>query len=131
MSTTALIIVILGFSIMLSRGPLVVAPTKTRDTYLKLFDTDRKMRLMGVIMGAVSALILWALWGLGDTASLVLKNIAGLVLVLSVFGMIAFPGRARILATRVWTAFTPGVLRALGALAVVFGALIVWYGLSL
>jgi len=131
MSTTALIIVLLGISIMLSRAPLIVAPTKTRDTYLKLFDTDGKMRVMGLIMGAVSALIIWAVWGLGDTASLAVRYVAGLVFFLSVFSMIPFPAFSKRLATSVWTAFTPTVLRLLGTIAVIVGGLIVWYGLSL
>jgi len=131
MSTTALIIVILGVSIVLSRAPLIVAPEAVRNTYLKLFDTDGKMRLMGVIMGAVSALILWVLWGLGDAAAMVVKYVAGFVLVLSVAAMIPFPAWARRLATNVWSAFSPGVLRLLGAIAVAVGGLIIWYGLSL
>lgn len=131
MSTTALIIVILGASIVLSRAPLIIAPEAVRGTYLKLFDTDGKMRLMGVIMGAVSTLILWVLWGLGDTAAMAVKYVAGLVLVLSVAAMIPFPAWARRLATNVWSAFSPGVLRLLGVLAVAVGGLIIWYGLSL
>lgn len=131
MSTTALIIVILGAAIVLSRAPLVIAPEAVRGTYLKLFDTDGKMRLMGVIMGAVSALILWAVWGLRDTGSLALTYIAGFVLVLSLAAMIPFPAWARRLATKVWSAFSPGVLRLLGAIAVAVGGLIIWYGLSL
>jgi len=131
MSTTALIIVILGVSIVLSRAPLIVAPEAVRGTYLKLFDTDGKMRLMGIIMGAVSALIIWAVWGLRDTGSLALTYIAGFVLILSLAAMIPFPAWARRLATNVWSAFSPGVLRLLGAFAVAVGGLIIWYGLSL
>jgi len=116
---------------MASRGPLVVAPTATRDTYLKLFDTSGKMRAMGLIMGGVAALILWAVWGLTDIASVVLQYIAGLVLVLSVIAMIPFPAFSSRLATKIWTAFSPGVLRVLGALSLAVGGLIVWYGFSL
>lgn len=131
MSAAALIIVILGAAIVLSRAPLIIAPEAVRGTYLKLFDTDGKMRLMGVIMGAVSATIVWLTWGIGDTASQVLRDIAGVVLVLSVCAMIPFPAWARRLATNVWSAFSPGVLRLLGVLAVAVWGLIIWYGLSL
>jgi len=131
MSTTALIIILLGLSIVLTRAPLVVAPEAVRGTYLKLFDTDNKMRLMGVIMGAVSALIIWAVWGVPDLASHILRYVAGFVLVVSVLVMIPFPTYAKRLAVSVWTGFSPGTLRVLGTLAVIVGALIVWYGLSL
>ena len=131
MSTTALIIVLLGLSIMISRAPLIVAPTKTRDTYLKLFDTDGKMRVMGLIMGAVSALIIWAVWGLGDIASLAVTYVAGFVLFLSLVAMIPFPAFSSRLATNVWMAFPPMAMRFMGALAVGVGGLLVWYGLNL
>jgi hypothetical protein len=131
MSTTALIIVLLGLSIMISRAPLIVAPTKTRDTYLKLFDTDGKMRVMGLIMGAVSALIIWAVWGLGDIASLAVTYVAGFVLFLSLVAMIPFPAFSSRLAINVWMAFPPMAMRFMGALAVGVGGLLVWYGLNL
>jgi len=131
MSTTALIIVLLGLSIMVSRAPLLVAPEQTRSTYLRLFDTAGKMRVMGLVMGAIAGLILWLVWGLADTPSVAVQFLAGLILVLAVIAMIPFPDFSSGLATRVWSAFSPGVLRVLGALAIVVGGLIVWYGFSL
>ena len=131
MSITALMIVVLGLSIALSRAPLIVAPVKVRDAYLKLFDTPGKMRIMGFVMGAVAAAIAWAVWDVGEAASEIVKWVALYVLVLAALVMLPFPAFASRLATSVWMAFPPTALRFMGALAVAIGGLIIWYGPSL
>ncbi len=131
MTVTAYIIVLLGLSIMISRAPLAVAPEKTRNTYISLFDTPGKMRIMGIVMGLFAALIAWGVWADTIIATLVVKYVAFLVLALALLAMIPFPAFSSRLAMTVWRAFPPPVLRVMGVLAVIIGGLIVWYGFSL
>jgi len=131
MSTTALILVIFGLSIMLSRGPLVIAPTRTRAMYLKLFDTDAHMRILGVVFAVISAMVVWSVWGVSGVAAQWITYIGGFVFLLAVFAMVLMPAPFRRLATTIWSAFGPTTLRVLGLLAVLFGGWMVWYGLSL
>ena len=131
MSITALILVLFGLSIMLSRAPLIVAPEATRQTYLNLFNTPVRMRVLGLVFAVVFALILWAVWEIPDLASQVVRYVAGFVLALSLLAMIPFPQFASDLAVKVWMAFSPPILRVMGLFAVIVGGLIAWYGLSL
>jgi len=131
MSTPALIIIILGISIMLTRAPLIIAPVKTRDTYIQLFDTEIKMRALGVIMGGLSAICIMAVRGIPGAASLAIMYVSMFVLVLALVAMIPFPAFASRLATNVWMAFPPLAMRLMGALAVAVGGLLVWYGMGL
>jgi uncharacterized protein YjeT (DUF2065 family) len=131
MSITALILVLFGLSIMVSRAPLLVAPEATRNTYLNLFNTPGRMRVLGLAFAIVFALILWAVWGIPDLASQIVRYVAGFVLILALLAMIPVPAFASRLAVKVWMAFPPPMLRVMGLFAVIVGGLIVWYGFSL
>ncbi len=130
MSALAILIVILGVSIVLSRAPLVVAPQQTRDAYLRLFDTDSKMRLLAATIGAVGVIAVWAALGVPGTVAAIVNGF-GLFMGFVAFGAILLPGLARKFATSVWTSFGTTAMRFMGALAVIFGLFLVYYGLSL
>jgi len=131
MSTLAIILVIMGSLIVLTRGPLVFAPTRTRDTYMRLFDSDKRMRGLGVLFTALSALVIWSLWGVAGITAQVILYLGGLIFFVGFVGMILFPGPSRKMASAVWGGFNGPTLRVLGLLAVVFGAWLIFYGLSL
>ncbi len=131
MSATALILVIVGLSLMLSRGPLLVAPVKTRDTYLRLFETERRMRVLGLVFGAISALVAWSVWEEPGTTAQVIAYFALFILVLPAGSMILFPGPMQKLATNIWNAFGEKTMRVMGLLSLAFGAWLVYFGLGL
>lgn len=131
MSTTALILVIAGLSMIASRGPLMVAPGRIRDTYLRLFDTDGHMRALGLVFAAVSAFVVWSIWGVTGTTAQVITYFGGFIFLLAVFAMVLMPARMRKLATNIWTGFGERTLRVLGLGGVVIGGWLIWYGMGL
>ncbi len=131
MSTTALIIIIFGCLIALTRGPLIVAPGKTRDVYLRLFATDGRMRLLGVVFAVISASIAWSMWGVPGSAAQAISYFALFILVLPAGSMMLLPGPMQKFATTIWGGFGEGTLRVMGLLAVILGAWLVYYGMGL
>lgn len=131
MSTLSLILIIFGLSIMLSRGPLVIAPIATRDTYKKLFNSALRMRLLGGVFTVVAAYVYWLTMNEPSLTGQIVRYFAGFIAVLGLVVFIIFAGPASRLAMSIWGAFPPNVLRGLGALAVAFGAWLVYLGLTL
>lgn len=131
MTTLALIITIVGASLILSRAPLVFAPVATRETYKHLFDTPMKMRLLGAVFAAVAAWVYWLTMNEASIAGQVVRYFAGFIAVIGFFAMVLFPKPMKTLALNTWDSFSPVVLRGLGAIAVAFGAWLVYYGLTM
>jgi len=131
MSTLALVIVIAGLMIIASRAPLVFAPEATRAFYLKLFETDARMRTLGGMIAILGALLIWGAWGENSTTATAILAFGVLIVAIAAYLFIAFPHWARKLATSIWGGFSTSVLRLLGLVAVVVGLAIATYGLSL
>ena len=131
MTGIAVFLVVFGILIILSRGPLIVAPGRTRDLYLKLFLSERRMRNYGIIIGLVAALVAYTFMGVQGTAPLVVVAVSLLVVVIAACFLIPFPASANRLAMKVWSAFSPPVLRVIGLVSVLFGMWLVFFGFAL
>ncbi len=131
MSAFAIVLVVMGLMIAVTRAPLVFAPGATRDLYMHLFETDARMRWLGVMISAFGAVCIWAAAEVPGTLPAVIFTIGIFMIVVGVIGMIFFPGWSRPLATKVWKAFSESTMRILGGLAVIFGLLLAGYGFSL
>ena len=131
MSGTALFLVIFGILIILSRGPLIVAPERTRNMYLKLFRSDRRMRVFGIVMGTAAAFVAYGFWGIPGTAPLVVFYIASFMFLTMAVWMVPFPASANRVAMKIWSAFSPAVLRIIGFVSVAFGMWLVFFGFGL
>ncbi len=130
MSPLALVLVIIGLLIAVSRAPLIVAPEGTRSLYLKLMETDGRMRALAVMILVLGGIMIWASAPETTTVAAIVYWLGLLMLAIAAF-FIILPGQARSLATSTWGSFSPGVLRGLGLVALVFGLLVAAYGLSL
>lgn len=130
MSPLALVLVIIGLLIAASRAPLIIAPEGTRSLYLKLMETDGRMRALAIMIIALGALMIWASAPEPTAVANIVYWLGLLMLAIATF-FILLPGQARRLATTTWSSFSTGVLRGLGLVALVFGLLVAAYGLSL
>ena len=131
MTPLALVLVIFGLLIAISRAPFIIAPGATRAFYLKWFETDARMRGLGLLVIALGAALIWA----GGTDETTIAKICfGLGLFMVTLGAVFFillPGLARTLSNRVWNSFSEPVLRLIGLAAVIFGLAVAWYGWTL
>lgn len=131
MTPLAVVVVILGLLIAVTRAPFIFAPSATRIFYMKWFETDGRMRVLGILVLAIGAALVWV----SGTEETTLSKIAfGFGIFMSAFGAIVFilfPTPARNLANKIWNSFSDPMLRVLGFIAVLFGLAIANYGLSL
>jgi len=130
MSPLALVLIVIGLLIAASRAPLIVAPESTRSLYLKLMETDGRMRGLALLITLLGAAMIWASAPEAGTVAVAVYWLGLLMLAIATF-FILLPGQARRLATSTWGSFSTGVLRGLGLVALIFGLLVAAYGLNL
>lgn len=131
MSALAIAIIIFGLLILVTRGPLVYAPDKARNRLIGLFDSERKMRMMGITIAALGAFFIWAADGATGGWAVAVYLFGILALMISLLSMIPFPGRMQPLATRIWKGFSETTLRLIGLTSTVFGAWLLFVGFTL
>lgn len=131
MTSLALFLVVLGVLIILSRGPLIVAPIRTRDAYIKLLRSDRRMRMFGIVVGSFGALVAYTVHGLTGTLAQAVFYLSLFVVLIMAVWFVPFPKSANRVAVKAWTAFSPLVLRMIGAVSVLFGMWLVFLGFGL
>ncbi len=131
MSVLAIAVIVFGLLILVTRGPLVYAPDKTRNRLVGLFDSERKMRMMGIVIAALGAFFIWAADGAIGGWAVAVYLFGILALMISLLLMIPFPGRMQPLATRVWNGFSQTTLRLIGLTSTVFGAWLIYVGFTL
>lgn len=131
MGVLALFFVILGIAIIVTRAPLIVAPERARRLVLRIIGTDQRMRIFGIFVAFLGALLVWVGGSQPGAVAQVVFYLGFFMVLIAALAMIPLPGQSRKLATRVWERFTPRTLRIIGTLAVLFGAFLVLYGLSL
>ncbi len=130
MSPLALVLIVLGLLIAISRAPLIIAPESTRSFYLKLMQTDGRMQGLALLIILLGAAMIWASASEAGVVAVAVYWLGLLILAIAAF-FILLPGKARRLATATWGSFSTGVLRGLGWVALVFGLLVATYGLTL
>lgn len=131
MSILGLFFVILGSAIIVSRAPLIVAPEWARNLVLKIIGTERRMRFFGIFVASLGALLVWVGGSEPGAVAQIVFYLGFFMVLIAALWMIPFPRSSGAVARRIWGKFAPRTLRILGALAVLFGALLVVYGLSL
>ena len=131
MSALAIALIAFGVLITVTRGPFIYAPEKTRARTLRLFNTDKKMRTLGVVFAVTGAALVWAADGAIGGWAVAVYLFGILALMISLLLMIPFPGRMQPLATRIWNGFSQTTLRLIGLTSTVFGAWLIYVGFTL
>jgi uncharacterized protein YjeT (DUF2065 family) len=130
MSPLALVLIVIGLLIAISRAPLLFAPERTRSFYLSMMETDGRMRLIGILVLALAAVMIWAAAPEATMIATIIHWLGVLMLVIAA-SFILLPGQMRGLATSIWSGFSTSALRGIGAVAAIIGLCIAAYGLSL
>jgi len=130
MSPLALVLIVIGLLIAVSRTPFLFAPERVRAYYLSLMETDGRMRSLGVLVLSLAAVMIWAAGTQTILAATIIYWLGVLMLVIAA-SCIILPSKMRNLATSVWRRFSTPVLRGIGLFSFVAGLAIAAYGLSL
>ena len=130
MTTIAIILVVFGSLIIATRGPLIVAPTQTRDLYMTIMTSDARMRGFGIAVGVIAAILAFLLRATPDLASLIVYYLTLLIVAMSALYLVPFPASANRLAKSIWFGFSPAMLRVIGIVSVAFGAWLISVGVN-
>lgn len=131
MSALAIVIIAFGVLLIVTRGPFIYAPEKTRTRMLSLFGTDSRMRALGFVFALIGAVFIWASWGETGGWAVAVYLFGVLAFIISALFIIPFSGRMRGFATRVWAGFSETTLRVIGVSSTAFGLLLVYNGFTL
>jgi len=131
MTATSIVMICFGILIVASRGPLIFAPGKTRDTYLRWIGNDQTLRMYGIVIGIISMLIIWVTRQDVGAAAQFVHGFGWFLAVMCALVLIPFPGPVGRIGAAIWGKFSEPVLRGLGVLSVLVGAAMVYYGATL
>ena len=124
----------IGVLIIVGRGPLIFAPARTLEVYRRMMGTEAAVRVVGLCIGGLGAGATVLARGGGETGVSVVFAI-GLVLAVAGLMLLVFPSQFRGVAGHVLDfmrdSVDPGVVRALGGVAVGIGAYVVYFGARL
>ena len=129
MNSAALVLVILGSLIAVSRGLIVVAPATTMRWFTALIETEARVRTLGLCVLPLPALMIWA-GSTEDTALALVLLIFGLFFLFVTIPLLLFFPRTFIDLAR---AFLPASLmtwRLLGLMGALFGLVLIYIGWS-
>ncbi|MDE0887450.1 MAG: hypothetical protein OSB70_18150 [Myxococcota bacterium] len=131
MSSLGAFCVLLGLLTLLTRVPLALSPERTFAAWRKLVATRRSVRLSGLIIGGLGFFALSL--PLGGGLLPILIWIWGALASLVALGFLAFPQFSQDLALALYEWFERSLsvvaLRALGVVALIFGAGLIYLGL--
>jgi uncharacterized protein YjeT (DUF2065 family) len=128
MSATSIVMICFGIVAIIGRGPLIVAPIKTRDLYMSWIASARMLRLYGALLCLLTIWIIWATQHDVGTAAQIVQGFAWFIGVLSVVVLIPFPGPVSRLGTMIWQKFSDIILRLMGVFSVGVGLALIYYG---
>jgi hypothetical protein len=131
MSQLALVSVVAGAVIIAVRGPFILAPTASSAAGRWMITSRAKIRVAGVIFAALGLLMILSAQGSAQGAAWVIAIVGWLWLLAAVFLLLIFTSFYQKIALGIMDALDdPAVLRALGAIGVLFGAFLVYLGIG-
>ena len=135
MQELAIVSIALGVFIMVSRGPMALAPTGTLRGYRWVVETRGRVRLLGVWLAAVGLALAFFARDAETGAVRALFHVGWLLATVALvlgFGFThAFQRASRAVIEFSSTSVHPNLLRLTGAIALGVGSLFIWVGLSL
>ena len=87
MSTLALVSILLGIIIIVTRGPLMFAPTITKRFYQALIESNLKMRITGVFTALLSIAMIISARGSDQNAAFIILIVGWAMAILAVFAI--------------------------------------------
>lgn len=131
MPPAPLFIIIIGALIILSRGPLLVAPRATLDLYRKLVATRTRVRLFGLVLMALGAAMFYYCHGGHNAPELIIQILGAFIATMAFFLMLIMPWLYMLIAQSIIDAMDEVMARLFGLVSVIAGAIIIYLGISL
>jgi uncharacterized protein YjeT (DUF2065 family) len=125
----ATVCIVLGLVIIVSRGPLVLAPDATLRVYRQLLATDARVRILGACIVALAVPMILVAQGSDLTTAKVVFVMGWGMACVGVLLLLLFPAAYRRFAESILDAMSQA-LRPVGAIAVGIGVLFIWMGVS-
>ena len=131
MTNLAFVSIVLGLFVVLSRGPFIFAPEATRQFFIKLFlASTTRLRIVGISIVAFGVLMIIASQGHDQTAALVFKYYGWFIAIAATFFHVIFTSFTKDIGRNIMKSFNILTLRIFGLLAVVVGAVLIYWGLA-
>ncbi|TNE60106.1 MAG: hypothetical protein EP340_00610 [Alphaproteobacteria bacterium] len=131
MSAYALVLVVMGLILALTRMPFVFAPARARSVFITYIADDGHMRLLGIIVSLFGVFVIWGTDNVGSALAVIIRYMGWAMIFIGVGGMALFPASLRPFAEKAVGAISDPVLRLLAAIIVAIGIMLVAHGLSL
>ena len=133
MSDAGLVAIAAGVLVIVFRGPLIFAHEATIRFYRQLFVTNTRVRIFGVLIGAAGVALIRAFQEPQGALPALLVGLGWLAAAGAVF-LLTLPSLYKRLADGVFDAVEgghtvdPAIVRGVGILAVILGALLIYWG---
>ncbi len=131
MSGLALVTIILGVFVVISRGPFIFAPEATRKAVISHFlVSTARLRIVGLPVVAMGVLIIIAAQGRDQTAALVIKYYGWFIAIAAGLFHVILAPRTREFAKNILERWSITTLRIRGFVGVIVGALLICLGFA-
>jgi len=133
MSDSGVAAIVVGVLVIAARGPLIFAPQATTHFYRQLLATYTRVRIAGVVIGVAGFALIRVFPEPHGVVSWILAGLGWLLLVGAVF-LLTVPSLYKRLADGVFDAVEdgrtvdPALVRGIGVLSVIVGALLIYWG---
>jgi uncharacterized protein YjeT (DUF2065 family) len=123
--------ILLGVLIIVTRGPMIVAPRATLRFYERLLSTDARVRGIGLVIGPLAVALV--AFTSGEEGAAGILRALGWLSAAATLWLLAVPSSYRRLAQGVLDFFEssvdPAIVRIIGLLAVAIGVALIYVGI--
>jgi hypothetical protein len=131
MTQLALVSVVAGAIIIAVRAPFILAPAASSAAGRWLIASRARLRVAGVIFGALGLAMILSAHGSALGAAWVISIVGWLWALAAVFLLLVFTSFYRRIALRIMDALDDwALLRAIGAIGAAFGAFLIYLGIG-
>jgi uncharacterized protein YjeT (DUF2065 family) len=130
MSALAFLLISFGLIMIVTRGPLVLAPEKARRYYLELLSTKSTIRKFGAVFAIYGAVIVWVTQSDPSLVATIMYYL-GLYIGIACLFLILFAGPFIGFYKTIVNKFSASALRIVGILSVTIGLYIINYALTM
>lgn len=128
MTGVAVSSILLGLIIIAARGPMIFWPGGTRSFYMKLFDSNTRIRIMGLVTGALGTAMIMAARGVDGALAQLILAFGCLIAFAALFLLLIFTSIYKIIALAVLEGSDDLILKGAGVFSLAMGSLFIYLG---
>jgi len=130
MSNLALVSIIFGAIIILTRGPIIFVPEASMKFFLKLiFSSNTRIRIFGIFAVALGMIMINVAQGYDQTAALIIKYFGWFIVVVAGSISLIFTSIFKNICLNIMGNMDELILRIIGIFGVGLGAIFIYLGL--